>query len=230
MPLPTPAAARPPPAPSPLGQAFLFARPRSQGASSRPSTASDAGCVAESADEASDEGARPARPVRRVVETAHFVLEELDSASESDSAAEVVRPDHYEDAASDSEAPAAIVDDFCKLHCEEHESDADLDGALVRRRNRLKRWSATGFKRSHSQSIESDSDCDDADQLDAHDIGVSARRLRRRVRGPGDKRSSLVFDDDVPPRLVELEEPDGGTCMLHALPFWLDGPMDWESP
>ncbi|CAI6241983.1 unnamed protein product [Periconia digitata] len=48
-------------------------------------------------------------------------------------------------------------------------------------------------KRDLNQSIESDSSYSDNDPLD--DIDPTARRLRRRVRGPGDHRASMVFED-----------------------------------
>ncbi len=61
-------------------------------------------------------------------------------------------------------------------------------------RQKMKRYSSGTFKRSHSQSIGTDTD---GEPPDAHGSAHSARRLRRRVRGPG----KLLFLGDavVPP-------------------------------
>jgi hypothetical protein len=60
----------------------------------------------------------------------------------------------------------------------------------LRYRQRKKRWSASVFKRSHSQSIEDESGSSDNDPLD--DIDPHARRLRRRIRHHNS--SALIFD------------------------------------
>ena len=132
----------------------------------------------------------------------------------SDGNIEVLQPDGYEDPDSDS-GP----DKTFKSLWEESKGKADIIRGVEemctkgfgdveeqerRYRQKKKRWSAGLCKRSHSQSIESDSDPEDED-LDAHDIGCSARRLRRRVKGPGD-RSSLVFEDSHPDAKVAEED------------------------
>jgi hypothetical protein len=73
------------------------------------------------------------------------------------------------------------------LHLEQDSSD---DEEQERRyRQKKKRWSAGVFKRSHSQSVEGNSSDNDSD------LNPSARRLRRRVRRPIDRRVSLIFQD-----------------------------------
>ncbi|KAF1984475.1 hypothetical protein K402DRAFT_302879, partial [Aulographum hederae CBS 113979] len=186
-------------------------------------------------------------PPARITVVAHgdFTLEEV-SGSETgyDSDTEIVRPDQFEDADSDEgisgrrERDSAFLNGFEKLNCE---ADSDEEEQLRRYRSRKKRWSAGLFKRSHSQSVGSDSDIDDSEELGAHDVGSSARRLRRRVRGPGD-RSSLIFDE-LAQHIVEVEEPEEETHGLEpvvppdidahslaAMPFWvLSDPMEIDS-
>lgn len=239
----------------PIGQGpqFHFTRPQSRQDSSRPSTASGAVCAtsaqeseddSESDDESTQEEKRPARRV----DDAEFVLEELDSDPSYDSDIEVVRPDHYEDAKSDKSGGKleehGLLDKFKDLRCQEGSSDEEEQQRLYRRKK--KRWSAGIFKRSHSQSVEGDSSYSDNDPLD--DVDTSARRLRRRVRGPGD-RSSLIFEDkgfSNSNNIVEVDEEDGGVphsqgppsipsddgFTLDELPFWVvedfEDPMDME--
>jgi len=229
----------------PIGQGphFLFSRPQSRDQSSRPSTASgqadatsqqDTDDDSESDQECFKELARPPR----LVEKAEFILEELDSDPGYDSDIEVIYPDHYEDARSESSDERldgnGIADKFKQLHCQEGSSE---DEARQRKYERKKkRWSAGIFKRTHSQSVEGDSSYSDNDPLD--DVDSSARRLRRRVRGPGD-RTSLIFEDidwaNVT-NIVEVEEPDDDISVPHwagppsipsndgfrldELPFW----------
>ncbi|KAF2478127.1 uncharacterized protein BDR25DRAFT_8292 [Lindgomyces ingoldianus] len=235
----------------PIGQGpqFHFTRPQSGDQSSRPSSASGQACAttpqdSEYEDESDEESTKEIeRPARRV-EKAEFVLEELDSDPGYDSDIEIVRPDHFEDAISDISADKqeqnGIIDQFKGLRCAGGSSDEEERQRIYRRKK--KRWSAGIFKRSHSQSVEGDSSYSDNDPLD--DVDASARRLRRRVRGPGD-RSSLIFEDKGFPNsnnIVEVEEPedvahskgppsipsdDGFT--LDELPFWVvEDPMDVE--
>ncbi|KAI9836528.1 MAG: hypothetical protein M1838_005005 [Thelocarpon superellum] len=156
---------------------------------------------------------------------------------------EVIHPDGYEEAIEDHASDSAeepswdpygpeanhIVRSFQEM-CVNVISSPDDQNRRYRRKK--KRWSAGIFKRSHSQSIGSDSDTDDDETLDAHDLGSSARRLRRRVRGPGD-RTSLIFDDPHPDAVVtEIEEardddgdPIEGPTTLPSPEAALD-PMD----
>ncbi|KAF2244722.1 hypothetical protein BU26DRAFT_84769 [Trematosphaeria pertusa] len=234
------------------GHQFRFTRPQSNEASSRPSTASGrayATTPQESEDETeSDEESayEEERPARRV-EHADFVLEELDSDPGYDSDLEVVRPDHFEDAKSDKSGARleenGFLDRFNQLRCQEGSSDEEERQRRYERKK--KRWSAGIYKRSHSQSIEGDSSYSDNDPHD--DVDSNARRLRRRVRGPGD-RSSLVFEDrgySNAEHIVEVEEPEDGGIphspgppsipsddgfTLDELPFWsvVDSGMDIE--
>lgn len=202
----------------PIGQGpqFHFTRPQSRDQSSRPSTASGQACATspqESEDESeSDEESTQEieRPTRRV-EKAEFELEELDTDIESDSDIEVVRPDHCEDAKSDKSESGLVenvLDQFKELRCQEGSSDEEEQQRIYRRKK--KRWSAGIFKRSHSQSIEGDSSYSDNDLLD--DVDLSARRLRRRVRGPSDRTSQLFEDKGYSNsnNIVEVEEPEDG--------------------
>ncbi|KAF2195517.1 hypothetical protein K469DRAFT_14112 [Zopfia rhizophila CBS 207.26] len=233
-----------------LGPQFNFTRPQSSDQlSSRPSSTSSRASATtpqdseddnESEDESDKEIERPARRVKK----AEFVLEELESDPEYDSETEVVRPDHYEYASSDKDGERleenGFIDQFKGLHCKTGSSDEEEQERRYRRKK--KRWSAGIFKRSHSQSVEGDSDYSDNDPLD--DVDSSARRLRRRVRGPGD-RSSLIFEDkgfSNANNIVEVEEPeDGGHSKgppsipsddgftLDELPFWVvEDPMDMD--
>lgn len=236
----------------PIGQGhqFHFTRPQSGGEISHHSSTSGHECPtspqpsgdeSESDQESNDEDARPMRRV----EKADFVLEELDSDSDYDSDTPVLRPDQYEDAVSEKnggKVPESVIGKFSELRCDEDSADEDEQARNYRRKK--KRWSAGIFKRSHSQSVGSDSD--DSAQLDAHDVGSSARRLRRRVRGPEDRRSSLIFEDGGFPNIrhiVEVEEPEDGIRFsrgppsipsddgftLDELPFYVyEGPMDFE--
>lgn len=233
---------------------FRFSRPQSRGPPSRPSTASgptptdaaDSDLEYET-DSDSSSVSEVEHPSRLVVE-GDFELEELDSSSDPGYASniEVVLPTHYEEAKSEKggSVDTHLLHKFRDMRCngENLSSDEDEQERLYRRKK--KRWSAGIFKRSHSQSIEGDSSYSDNDPLDDNDS--TARRLRRRVRGPGD-RTSLIFDDKGFPNtnnIAEVEEPedndiphfqgppsipsdDGFT--LDELPFWrVDDPMEFE--
>jgi hypothetical protein len=233
------------------GPQFHFTRPQSRNVSSHPSSASGRACAASPQDsddgdlsEDADSYIQDKRPPRKV-DYAEFELEEIDDSDPSyDSDTEVVRPDQCEDAKSEKElgehleAETGIVSDFSKLKCEGESNDEDEQRRSYRKKK--KRWSAGIFKRSHSQSVGSDTDDEDREALDAHDLGSSARRMRRRVRGPSDNRSSLIFDDIPNMNILEVEEPEDGDIprgppsipsddgfTLDELPFWvLEDPMD----
>lgn len=116
---------------------------------------------------------------------------------------EITRPDEYEEHNSDKSESAVerkrlqrqrrrternLIHDFQDL-CVESPQEATERGHDRLRGNRM---SGGIVKRSHSQSVGHDEDfrdSEDPEALDGHDIGGSARRLRRRVRGPGDRRS-----------------------------------------
>ncbi|KAI9874655.1 MAG: hypothetical protein M1830_009436 [Pleopsidium flavum] len=127
----------------------------------------------------------------------------------------ILRPDVYEDAESSlasedgnqgrefhgiTQHNETIIEDFQALRCDGENEE------LIRERERCaglenKRWSAHIFKRSHSQSISSDIIKGSEELLDAG----SARRLRRRVRGPGG-RLSVRFEGAAPESEAEYEE------------------------
>ncbi|KAF2876685.1 hypothetical protein BDV95DRAFT_590759 [Massariosphaeria phaeospora] len=241
----------------PIGQGpqFHFTRPQPREPSSRPSSASGRACAttpqdSEAESESEEESTHESEHPTRCVEEADFVLEELDSDPGYDSDIEVVRPDHYEDAKSDYSGTGLeateFIDKFKDLQCSEDSGDDDEEERQRIYRKKKKRWSAGIFKRTYSQSIEGDSSYSDDDPVDDND--PTARRLRRRVRGPGD-RSSLIFEDRGYPNvnhIVEVEEPDDGEVphsegppsipsddgfTLDELPFWdgVDASMDVES-
>lgn len=246
--------------PTGQGHQFKFTRPQSCEPSSRPSTASGQGTGTtpretedeedseeESEQESEEESEpEPERPMRRT-DTAHFILEELDSDPGYDSDIEVLLPDHYEDAKSDNGTKAEVFARLKELQLDEDSSDEDEREERQRRyRQKKKRWSAGVFKRSHSQSVEGDSSYSDNDPLD--DVDPNARRLRRRVRGPCDRRGSLIFEDrgfSNTNNIAEVDEPDEGRRIpfsqgppsipsddaftLDELPFWKGGDlMDLE--
>lgn len=109
-------------------------------------------------------------------------LEELDADSDYE---------HHEADAEDSDS--GISGKFSKLHCDERKEEAEM--TKKRRERRLSRRTGSRiFKRSHSQSVKSESEVTDTDALDDQDVEASARRLRRKVRGPVEG-FKLVFED-----------------------------------
>jgi hypothetical protein len=155
----------------------------------------------------------------RVVSEGNFTIEEMrdsDMQSDSEDDISVVQPDHYEYAESDmsqglrpvsntiDSSTRSLADDLEKLDCNNHDEKREAwlqEQRKLRRRKRLS--SGSVHKRTLSQSIGSDTDDEDVQQLDANEAGSSARRLRRKT---GD-RTSLIFDDP-PSMIVELDEPE----------------------
>ncbi|KAH6643889.1 hypothetical protein C7974DRAFT_8998 [Boeremia exigua] len=189
-----------------------------------------------SEEESEEEDERP----RRRVEDAEFELEEVDSDDEDDEDIEVVKPDHCEDAKSDKSVVAlddnGVMDRLKGLHVSESSTDDEVQELIYLPKK--KRWSAKLFKRTHSQSVEGESSYSDDDIQD--DNKPAARRLRRKLRGPGpwDRRGSLIFEDKGFPNtnnIEEVEEPEEGVVKhtkgppsipsddaftLDELPFW----------
>ncbi|KAF2083660.1 hypothetical protein K490DRAFT_69579 [Saccharata proteae CBS 121410] len=235
----------------PTGTGYSFNYTRAQATdTSRPSSISspdhlpsDAGSVGSSPP--MDTANQPSSP-RNIwtVSDGDFTIEELpdDDDTSYASQTEIIRPSGFEEAPHfrDDHGVSAHL---ARLNCDD-ESAAESSGEALQRRRyerKKKRWSSGLFKRSHSQSVGSDTDADDVDGVDAHDVGSSARRLRRRVRGPGD-RSSLIFEDVGSSGIDEVGElgASGGAKGssrqqsaeegLTALPFWvLQDPMDIDS-
>lgn len=232
---------------TPTGQDHHFNYTRSQSVepSSRPSTLSGQACATAShgsedgfEDVSDDESAAEERKPVRITEIANFEIEELDSDPCYDCDIEVIQG-HCEDAKSEKSGTRSEVLARMKgLHIGGESSDDEEERELQERRYRQKkkRWSAGNFKRSHSQSIEGDSSYSDNDPLD--DVDPNARRLRRRVRGPTDRRGSLIFEDrgfSNTNNIAEVEEPEEGIVKhsqgppsissddaftLDELPFW----------
>jgi len=153
------------------------------------------------------------KPPYRIVQQAEFILEKIDS-NDDNNEIEVIRPDAYENA-SENEAPkepkSVTFDRLQKLQIDDDSSSEDKEERQRRYLRKKKRWSAGRFKRSHSQSFEGDSSYSDYDTLD--NINATARRLRRRVRGSGEGRASLIFEDkgtSGASHIVETSEPDDG--------------------
>ena len=106
---------------------------------------------------------------------------------------DVVYPHELEEIETDSDHSSNNGDD-------EHESDDEITSRLSRlgcddspegqfeRKRRAehlrRRRDSRIFKRSHSQSVKSDAEVTDPEAMDDHDVAATARRLRRRVRGP----------------------------------------------
>lgn len=108
-------------------------------------------------------------------------LEEVESDSDR-------RPEEIDDD-DDDESGDDILTRLSQLECED---DVEAEFEKKRRAEHLKkRRDSRAFKRSHSQSVKSDTDVTDPDAMADHDVLASARRLRRRVRGPGDADAEL---------------------------------------
>lgn len=91
---------------------------------------------------------------------------------------------------SDAEA-TGLTRKLSRLRCG---NDEEVDFEQRRRRRHLEKRNGTrNYKRSHSQTMKSETDITDAEALDDHDIESSQRRLRRRVRGP--QENGVVFED-----------------------------------
>lgn len=113
-------------------------------------------------------------------------LEEVEDALDWDSEAD-----------ADAESESGISTNLAKLRC-----DDEAEMQKRRRERRLSRRTGSRvFKRSHSQSIKGDTDATDSDGINDQDVEVGARRLRRRVRGPGEDAEQGL--DDRPPGLDE---------------------------
>ena len=115
---------------------------------------------------------------------------------------DIVYPYELEEVLSDSEddsgntdnndSDSGIAQHLSRLGCEDS-PEAEFEKKR-REKHRRRRMSARVFKRSHSQSVKSDTETTDPDAMADHDLSASARRLRRRVRGPVDVK---VDPDDI---------------------------------
>jgi hypothetical protein len=188
----------------------------------------------------------------------NFTIEEMrdsDVHFDSDDALSVVHPDYYEDAESDcardrlsnlkvSDLDARMLaKGLEKLDCNNHSDEREAWLKRDRKQRRIKRLSSgSHHKRTISQSIGSDTDEEDLQQVDANEAGSSARRLRRKT---GD-RASLIFSDP-PQMIVEQHEPESDDELapmqvaepdvaidveelgLHSLPYYDMDEMDTDS-
>lgn len=115
---------------------------------------------------------------------------------------DVVYPDELEEMSTsssdeDRDATDASENDsslltrkLSRLRCGD---DQEVNFEQIRRQKHIdKRAGIRNFKRSHSQSVKSETDVTDVDALADHDLGSTQRRLRRRVRGP---REAVALED-----------------------------------
>jgi hypothetical protein len=124
-------------------------------------------------------------------EEADFELEEAGSDVSNNKNIKVMQPNYCENAESDRSVAAqedtGVMERIKELHvCESSTDEATKERIYLRKK---KRWSSGLFKRTHSQSVDGESSYSDNDP--------QARRLRRKLRGPGpwDRRGSLIFED-----------------------------------
>jgi len=148
----------------------------------------------------------PATKAARRAATDHVKVEELvegDVGYQTD--ADVVYPEELEEAGtsdgddelSDTESdqsevgPGSISRQLSRMRCGDENAEAKFEQG--RRQRRLsRRMGSRLFKRSHSQSVKSDTEVD-ADAMDDQDVAASQRRLRRRTRGPDG--TDMMFED-----------------------------------
>lgn len=148
----------------------------------------------------------PTKPVdvRNEVPSTVIVQELADGHPDYSTDVELVYPDELEEVGSASEMISDISDSeedsdhvissrMSQLHCEDRAGEAKMQ--RVRRERRLsKRLARRPFKRRHSQSNNSESEVTDVDAMDDQDVPSSARRLRRRMKGPDDVELRLEFN------------------------------------
>ncbi|KAF2402361.1 hypothetical protein EJ06DRAFT_336025 [Trichodelitschia bisporula] len=258
--------------PKGLGHGFSYTPPLRRNASSDSSSSSsddEDDDVANSAGRASSpqvdtesDAASVRRPsiVRPLDEETDFTVEELsDNDIGYDSETEIVRPDQTEDAPSECgsvkrcKLDHEILEKFRSLNCDTQERAEFEKAQRMKYERKKKKWSIGGKKkRSHAQSIGSDSDdVDDLEPMEAQQVGSSARRLRRRTMGPSDgerPRTSLIFDEppaeieemiydgnvDLPPLISDddispYDEEPGEDEGEKLLPLWLYSQMEVDS-
>jgi hypothetical protein len=113
---------------------------------------------------------------------------------------DVVYPHELEEVESDSERESDSSDEgsesgdeissrLSRLGCDDS-PEAEFEKKR-RAEHRRKRRDSRVFKRSHSQSVKSDADVTDPEAMADHNVAASARRLRRRVRGPNEANAGM---------------------------------------
>jgi hypothetical protein len=106
-------------------------------------------------------------------------LEEVESSSDTDS------PSESEGGDDESDSGDGIADQLSRLECED---DAEVEFEKKRREKHVRRrTNSRVFKRPHSLTINPEMEVVDSDAMGDHDLPESARRLRRRVRGPAEE-------------------------------------------
>lgn len=185
----------------------------------------------------------------------NFTLEEVDVMDSDCDGLDVLLPTEIESNRSQSRERHrkdhnGMVHEFRNLNCSNETSDNEVgptptpeaspegdfdydEAAFLRRREALKKLRRMSMgssfgKRTHSEVSDSD---DDIDGLDVHEVGSSARRLRRKLH-----RTSLLFHDPPPARIDELEEPDSSEdeflprqSLARELPYWTMEIMEMDS-
>ena len=85
-------------------------------------------------------------------------------------------------ASEDNDSDNDMEERFSRLGCDD---SGEAEFEKKRRAKHVKRRADSRvFKRSHSQSAKGDAEATDSDAIGDQDLEGSARRLRRRVRGP----------------------------------------------
>ncbi|KAF7543917.1 hypothetical protein G7046_g9903 [Stylonectria norvegica] len=181
--------------------------------------------------------------------TCNFTLEDIDPMDSDCDRLDVLLPTEIESNRSRSRSrpkglDKGMIHDLQNLKCstetsdnepvQEGEADYDYDEeAFLKRREQIKKFRRMSMgssfgKRTHSELSDSE---DDAEALDANEVGSSARRMRRKMH-----RTSLLFHDPPPARIEELEEPDsseddflGDPHLARELPYWPMEIMEIES-
>ena len=149
--------------------------------------------------------AETSSPAKKVVKRAVEDDVEVEELTEGDAGyttdMEVIYPDELEEVDSDSEEEPSdsdveadesddvMTDKFSRLGC-------DDNGEVIfeksrREKHARKRKGSRVYKRSHSQTVVSGAEPIDTDAMGDQDLSASARRLRRRVRGPDEMQGTL---------------------------------------
>lgn len=181
----------------------------------------------------------PPRKSTRVLTEGNFTVEEIRESDYEEYNSEdedIIRPHQYEDAESDrahsvksaanNDLDSRFLSGFKGLRCENEEDARELWLEQLRAEKRRKRRSSGSVqKRTLSQSIGSDTDDEDLQPVTfegANELGSSARRLRRKIKG---ERTSLIFDD--PPARIE-EEDEGPESVEEVVEIKEDEEADEE--
>ncbi|KAF4470827.1 small s [Fusarium albosuccineum] len=157
----------------------------------------------------SDAAPRPqSRPATTASVTADFTIEEIDPMDSDYDGLEVLRPTEIESNPSRSSSPSreideAMINDLRNLNCAEESLD-DENGSdsshyfskelFPRRRELLRKLHKVSIGDLKRTAIQREDSGDDAEAMDADNVGYSARRLRRSLHRP-----SLEFKDPLPP-------------------------------